>query len=563
MAAKHTSIKKNVALSFVRVAALLVTMIFIVIALVFFPKIWKFERDDVEQDLLRAIEALEQEITTLEAHADDWAYWDDTYHYLENQNQTYKKSNLNYASLHDANLDFISLLSPDGNILWSQYLKGGSSYSGAPTDSGEWPKPFLAELNKHPEGMSGYFLSELGALCFAARPVLTTERQGPSRGWFITGRWLKKSFTARVKQLIQVPLTFQLHNPAEKEVFNRYLKAKVPFYIESLSLSEIKAKAVILDYKNEPVFTLSFNKKREILADFSQAMLIVLFGLVLAGTFCTWFLYRRVQKVILDPLSNLTKSMEHLGNKKSLPLITNHNHSDEISLLYQKYYEVTAELLKAQKALEKRSSLLEIETLTDPLTKLHNRRYLERLIPAIIDNIAPNEQKLLLVIDIDFFKAMNDQFGHAAGDEILIQLALLLKSIFQDNDHIIRMGGEEFLVITNSRGSKKNKELAEQVRRYVEEYTFTTCQNQQLNVTVSIGFSWFPLNKSAKPAACWQKSLQLADYALYQAKFSGRNSWCGYHTAPSITDEQLAMIPDHIEELVEAKIIQPLRAGSA
>lgn len=562
MIAAHTSIKKKVALSFLSVAALLAALIFAVIATVIFPKIWQLELHNIKTNLFRTLNTIEQEVTNLGHHADDWAYWDDTYQYMAGAAPVYEQANLDDETLRDAKFGFINLISLDGDIVWGKHFKPGGVdeiYSGAPTANKIWPKQFIEKLQKQPKGMSGYFSTQLGILCFAAKPVLTTKQEGPSRGWFIVGRWLDKTYTSRInRQMKQSVIIYPAHEEKD-EPYVQHLEEHIKFYIKKLNLTEIRARAIISDYKNDSAFTVTLDEKRTIFIESSKTMLIALIGLILSGTFCTWFSYRRVEKVILEPLSKLAESMEYIGNNKQ-DLLTTFDNNDEISLVYKKYCEATNKLLKTQEALEERSNFLEIETLTDPLTKLHNRRYLERLMPTINNKVQhhSDEQKLLLVIDIDYFKTLNDNFGHTCGDLILIQLAKLLKSIFREQDHIIRMGGEEFLVIASCRGKQNNQELAERVRYCVEKFNFVSSQNESVTVTVSIGYSWFPLRNSALSGESWQTALKLADYALYQAKSSGRNGWCGYYTKPSITDSQLAMIPDQMEQLVESEVLRKL-----
>ena len=463
MAAKHASIQQKIALSFLRVAALLVTVIFLIITLVLFPKIRQSELNYIQQDLQQTINTLEQEAANIGYHADDWAYWDDTYHYLAGEAPGYQQSTLNDGSLRDARLDFISLISLDGDIVWGRYLKPGNkdrSYSGAPTASGLWPARLISELRNQPEGVTSYLSTRFGVLCFAARPVLTTQKTGPSRGWIIMGRWLTDEFTAKINRQLQQSIVLQPVSENSKDKFAQQLNDNIQFHIEKLSLQQIRANALILDYKNKPAFTLTIDKKRIIFIEYSLTLLTAFLGLILAGSFCAWFLYCRVQKVILEPLSHLTESIEQLGSHQRLPLNNTFNRDDEISLLYQKYYEVTDKLLKTQKALETRSSQLEIETLTDPLTQLNNRRYLQRLLPSLSETMraTPVQHRLLFVIDIDYFKMMNDNFGHKTGDMVLVQLAELLKSIFHRQEHIIRMGGEEFLVIAQWRNQAQAEE---------------------------------------------------------------------------------------------------------
>lgn len=563
MAVKYTSIKHKITLSILGISVLRSVLGFAVIAMVLLPNIWQLEEQAIKTALLRTRNALEQEIESLGHYVDDWANWDDTYHYLAGGVPNFEQSNLNDETLRVAKLGFMNLTTLDGEIVWGRHFKPDNEttgYSGAPTSNNKWPELFIAELKKHPMGMSGYFSSYLGEFFFIARPVLTSYRKGPPHGWIIVGRWLNKAFTTQFNRLVQQPVVFQSPQLEKLEKYNQQLNENISFYIKRLSFTEISSKALINDYKNAPAFTVTINEERSIFIELWKTTLVAILGLFLAGGFCTWLVYRRIQKVVMDPLSDLANTIERT-DRQNIPLaLSKFDNGDEISLLYQKYREVTGRLLKAQQALEERSITLEVEALTDPLTKLHNRRYLDRLMSKVSENVLadPSQKKLLLLIDIDHFKKLNDSYGHAAGDMVLIQLANLLKSIVRDKDHVVRMGGEEFLLIADCQGIYDSQELAERVKRCVENSNFTTDLNESLTVTVSMGFAWFPLCKPSISGENWQTALKLADYGLYQVKTSGRNGWCGYYTESSFTDIQLAMIPEEVEQLVESKILRQL-----
>lgn len=563
MLAKKTSIKFRINLSLLSIAALRTVLGFIVIGIVIIPNIWQLEERVIKTALLRTTKALEQKIESLSNYADDWAYWDDTHRYLIGNEPLYEQSNLNDETLRVAKLGFMSLLTLDGDIVWGRYFKPNNDttgYSGAPTSNNKWSKEFIAALQKKPMGMSGYFSSNLGVLYFVARPVLTSYKKGPSHGWIIVGRLLDDVFTTQFNTLMQQPIIFNSVQLDNIKTFEQQLNENINFHIKRLSITEISSMALINDYKNSPAFTVTINKERSLFIELWKIILIAIFCFIFIGIFSTSLIFHRIQKIIIDPLSDLANIIEHLGRdniRLSQPKFTN---GDEISLIYHRFRDVSGRLLKVQGALEKRTVSLEMEALTDPLTKLHNRRYLDRLMSKVSDNVFldPSQKKLLFLIDIDHFKRLNDCYGHATGDIVLIQLAKILKSIVRDKDHVVRIGGEEFLIITDHLSIHDSKVLVERIKLCIENTNFISVLNEPLAVTASIGFSRFPLCNPAISGEDWRTALKLADYSLYQVKNSGRNGWCGYYTESLFTDIHLAMIPEYVEQLVESKILQPL-----
>jgi diguanylate cyclase (GGDEF)-like protein len=157
----------------------------------------------------------------------------------------------------------------------------------------------------------------------------------------------------------------------------------------------------------------------------------------------------------------------------------------------------------------------ELGEVTDPLTGLANRRGLERRGGNWWLNQAARQQPLaLLIVDIDHFKRVNDTRGHAAGDELIRQVAAILTSSVRRDDVVVRLGGEEFLMLGPDTAAEALVR-AERVRRRIE---------QELRpITVSIGvFEAVPLTSDDLPASLW-RAVDTADQALYEAKRSGRN----------------------------------------
>jgi len=193
--------------------------------------------------------------------------------------------------------------------------------------------------------------------------------------------------------------------------------------------------------------------------------------------------------------------------------------------------ERTAELEALTRALRQESAALQEASLTDPLTGLRNRRYFNQHIAAdVADSLRGQGREhdlLFFLLDIDHFKRLNDQHGHAAGDAVLAQLRERLGHVFRINDHLVRWGGEEFLVVARQSQRDAAPALAERLRRQICDTPFELSGGGQLAVSVSIGFAAFPLLPGAPQAVDWSRVLAMADAALYEAKQQGRNGWCG------------------------------------
>jgi two-component system cell cycle response regulator len=157
---------------------------------------------------------------------------------------------------------------------------------------------------------------------------------------------------------------------------------------------------------------------------------------------------------------------------------------------------------------------------TDTLTGLHNRRYFETHAAAALEHALQRNRPLsLLILDIDHFKAINDSWGHTAGDEVLREFAHRIRKNLRGVDLPCRIGGEEFVVVMPDTDMGVAAAVAERVRRKIEREYFTVENGARaINVTVSIGAASLSPADDSLPAL-----LKRADQALYRAKRDGRN----------------------------------------
>ena len=151
----------------------------------------------------------------------------------------------------------------------------------------------------------------------------------------------------------------------------------------------------------------------------------------------------------------------------------------------------------------------------DPLTGVFNRRYSDSLLEQEVERAKFQHSPLsVMLIDIDFFKRVNDTYGHQVGDQVLINLSSLLQKRIRSTDSLARWGGEEFLLILPSASVDNAKKIAEIIRKSVYELDFP---NLAESVTVSIGISAFGITDTPNTI------IRRADEALYEAKRNGRN----------------------------------------
>lgn len=155
----------------------------------------------------------------------------------------------------------------------------------------------------------------------------------------------------------------------------------------------------------------------------------------------------------------------------------------------------------------------------DPLTNIYNRRFgMARLSEEFVRAVRETGHIGIMMFDIDHFKKVNDTYGHLAGDRVLIQIAKTARAALREGDILMRYGGEEFLAILPAASKENARDIAERMRRMVEE-TSVADGDQSIRVTISIGITSYPeLDVTGE-----QELVKRADEALYVAKETGRN----------------------------------------
>lgn len=162
-------------------------------------------------------------------------------------------------------------------------------------------------------------------------------------------------------------------------------------------------------------------------------------------------------------------------------------------------------------------------SLRDPLTGLANRRHFNSVLEREIAVVARSgESTLLLMLDIDYFKKINDTYGHPAGDRVLQVVAKALSDCVRPKDTVVRYGGEEFAVILPDCQVSFGRTVAERMRETIEALSIDVAPLVNINITISIGGAYAP-EWVRSTAAIWTER---ADAELYRAKTGGRNRVC-------------------------------------
>jgi diguanylate cyclase (GGDEF)-like protein len=221
------------------------------------------------------------------------------------------------------------------------------------------------------------------------------------------------------------------------------------------------------------------------------------------------------------------------------------------------------ELSTLTEELDRANASLRDLSLTDPLTGLHNRRFVEEKIGedvALVRRAYGNRRYGrrqdplnidlgFLLVDIDHFKAINDRFGHQGGDLAIRHVCETLRSGLRQPDTLARWGGEEFLVLVRQTNGKYLAAVAERLVRAVRGSPVRLPEGD-VALTCSVGWSYFPFGQTELDALDWNEVLHLADAGLYLAKEEGRDRAIG--VLPGLTDLSPAEMSDAARDLDRA-----------
>ena len=228
--------------------------------------------------------------------------------------------------------------------------------------------------------------------------------------------------------------------------------------------------------------------------------------------------------------------------------------------------ERTRELAERNEELLSLNDQLKESSLTDTLTGLRNRRFLEEFIATEVAHArrqagemadANNGEALdiapalsFMMVDLDGFKAINDAHGHAAGDAALLQVRDVLQECCRKSDTIIRWGGDEFLIVSRNTSNRAAEKLAERIRTGLAERNYHLGNNEVGRLTGSIGFAVYPFSPLKPDMVSWEQVANIADQCTYIAKENGRNAWVGIYGTRDTNLNDVERIPTDLEGLL-------------
>ena len=260
---------------------------------------------------------------------------------------------------------------------------------------------------------------------------------------------------------------------------------------------------------------------------------------------------------------------QHLLDQELLSLLRLSRHNlDEMCRLKDELENKEQSLRWHSLELQRKNMELQEISFTDVLTGVWNRRYMEEILTAEAGQVLRNYQRarggdirkmdhrdlVFIMVDMDFFKEVNDLHGHPAGDRLLQLVAQRLATVVRKSDVLVRWGGEEFLIMSRSTDTSGTPAFCSRVLEVMSAEPFDLGHGILVRKTCSVGWASYPWCREAFEAICAEESIALADAALYQAKALGRNQGVGILPTKAASENpqevSLASVRDETSPLV-------------
>ncbi len=315
---------------------------------------------------------------------------------------------------------------------------------------------------------------------------------------------------------------------------NRFFNLQNPVAIQEVTLEGQKLGTVVVVGDMDPLVN-----------EIRGHLLIFLLLLPVAGMF-TFFLASRLQHIVSEPVLRLTGIMNKVSATKDFSLRADRTSSDEIGSLYEGFNEMLCEIEERNETLRLRQEHLQELAHFDSLTGLPNRTLFHDRLNQALRNAERFAQNVLVIfIDLDHFKDINDSLGHRMGDLLLVEVAQRLKVVIRSCDTVARMGGDEFTVFAQNIGSEQNSEIIAKhlVETLAKPYKV---DGRELFLTASLGLTSYP-----KDAGTVDELLRNADLAMYCAKDKGKNAYERYEPSMNLMASSRLTILNDLHHALE------------
>lgn len=355
------SLRKKVVYILLAISAVYAAMYYAIQRYIIYPSFVTLEREEAEKNVARAIEALQRELELLEPSATDWSRWDETYRFVEDQNEAYANANLNTEAVVSLKINFLGLYTLDGHRLWGLAIdpdnKEAMAIDAFLPDRLPAGHPLRTDQSATAL-VSGIVRTPSGPALFVSHPILTSAGDGPSRGNVIMARRLDTAAIDRIAAQTRIVLRTQDIDTAGTKPSAVGTTAgrlpHTPVHLEE-SPDSWMGSTVLLDVAGQPALELAVATPRDITARGDDALQLAGVFAIITGGVVLVLILMALRRTLIDPLAQLTHHASAVGDNDDLSVRIGATRKDEIGVLAREFDRMVERLADARQRLLEQS----------------------------------------------------------------------------------------------------------------------------------------------------------------------------------------------------------------
>jgi diguanylate cyclase (GGDEF)-like protein len=459
---------------------------------------------------------LKSEQSQLEVMARDYAQWDQTYDFVRTRDPQYVRRELSPGSFQINRISFLALFDNSGRRLVSTQV---GSWSPGEQD---WAR--IAEVQKRmldsPTGnaqLNGVLQLDGRMFLLAYQPILTSRGNGKPRGTLVMAREFDESLLASMGHSVGFPLWLE---PVDN--FSP-LDRRDLAWTDGANSARMESESTLLDYvlirdfSGGPCRFLVGRTSRALFLEGNKQIRLILGLLMLTGCIYCGCLFYFVEHLLMGRISGLSSEVAKITASGDVSLRLNPGGRDELSSLAGAVNSMLGAIQKAKLELLQAQESLRFHAEYDALTGVRNRRAIRDVLRKELGRCRREGDTLgLILADVDHFKKINDHYGHASGDAVLVAVVQRILATLRAYDILGRYGGEELLIIAPGCDLDLAQKLAERIRSAVCDEPIDL-GNASATISLSLGVTLGTMESDP------EFLVAQADSAMYQAKRKGRN----------------------------------------
>lgn len=466
----------------------------------------KLEKHEITNDIDRTEAALNQLIDSVQLSVKDWSIWDETYRFVHDKNNAFIKSTLALSSFQSIDIDMILFYDTNGKLIHSAAVNSDRTKRIPVPDElldSLKPKGVILHLPDITSSSQGMISIPSGILLIASHSIITSESTGPVRGTLVMAKYLTNAVMKKIEKLSGTDaMLFRLPQTINHKELSPIYKKLITGHDTEVITNENKISAyrMLTDINGKKIAILKIEELRNIYQIGIETIrysniIVIIYSIII--TIILWLL---LQFLIVKRIEKLGRNVRATDtNKKSFHHALS-NLADEVSSVERLFHRATH----------------------DPLTGLANRSSLYESFNRLIAGLDENSEKIVVIyIDLDHFKRINDTLGRDVGDQLLLVTAKRLSATLRDEDIAARLGGDEFVIVLTDVKKDEIESVTNRIFKAVNR-AFKH-DNHEIYVSCSMGVCVYP-----EDGATIETLIKKADMALYHAKENGRNHYQFY-----------------------------------